>query len=81
MHEGHEPDALGDLRNADVPAGEDLAGIHCAAFEADPATPDDGDRVVKRIGELLKQRSLKLSGVFAVSAVLHSILSRSLRTQ
>jgi hypothetical protein len=41
VHEGHEPDAFGDLRDADVLAGEDAAEIHFSAFEADPATAGD----------------------------------------
>jgi hypothetical protein len=41
--------------NADVLAGEDMAEIDFAAFEADPATPGNGDRVaVEGVGELIK---------------------------
>jgi|RhiMetdeSRZDD1v2_1073273.scaffolds.fasta_scaffold1830369_1 hypothetical protein len=50
-----EPDPLGHLGDADALAGEDVAEIDFAAFEADAATPGDGDRVVvKGVGELIE---------------------------
>jgi hypothetical protein len=48
-------DALGDLGDADVLAGEDAPEIHFSVLEADLATAGDGEGVVvKGIGELLK---------------------------
>jgi len=50
-----EPAPLGRLHDTDVLAGEDVAEIHFSAFEADPATPGDGDHVVmKGVGKLIK---------------------------
>ena len=37
VHEGDEPDALADLRHADVLSGKDVAEIDLPAVEADPA--------------------------------------------
>jgi hypothetical protein len=37
VHEGDEPNALADLRHADVLPGEDVAQIHLPSLEANPA--------------------------------------------
>ena len=52
VHEGHEPDPLRDLRDADVLVGEDTAEIDFAAFEAD--RPHRVTVIVKKVGELIK---------------------------
>ena len=50
LHEGHQPDALADLRDADVLPGKDVAEIHLLPFEANPAAVGHGDRlIVKRV--------------------------------
>jgi len=55
VHEGDEPDALADLRHADVLAGEDVAEIHLPPFKANPATLRDGEGcVVEGVGELFE---------------------------
>ena len=53
MHEGDEPDALADLRDADALAREDMTEVDLPAAEADPA-------VVKGIRQLLPYLSLGL---------------------
>ncbi|PYR34296.1 MAG: hypothetical protein DMF89_16055 [Acidobacteria bacterium] len=49
LHEGDEPDALADLRHADVLAGEDVAEVDLASPEADAATraPAKACRIVR----------------------------------
>ena len=54
MHEGDEPNALADLRHADVLPGEDVAQIHLPSLEANPAALGDGEGpIVERVRELL----------------------------
>ena len=53
MHEADEPDALVDLFDADVLAGEDRAEVDLAPVEADaPAVGHGNGVVVQRVGEL-----------------------------
>ena len=52
VHEGHEPDALADLRDPYLLPGEDLADIDLPRLPADPAAVGDHDR---RIGEGIGQ--------------------------
>ena len=53
MHEGHEPDALVDLLDADVLPGENGAEVDLAPTEADATSVGDGDgAIVQRVSEL-----------------------------
>ena len=44
VHDADEPDLVGDLFDADVLTGKDLAEIDLAATDADPSGARDGDR-------------------------------------
>ena len=53
VHEADEPDFVGDLFDADVLAGEDLAEIDLAATDADAPAARNGDgAIVEGILEL-----------------------------
>ena len=53
VHEGHQPDFIGDFLDADVLTGKDRAEVDLAAAEADAAALGDGDRaIVQRVLEL-----------------------------
>ena len=55
LHEGDEPDALADLRDADVLAGKHVTEIDLPAMEADAAAVGHGERrVVERIAQVLE---------------------------
>ena len=54
MHEGDEPDALADLRDADFLSGKDVTQVDLLGLEADPAAVGHESRVVvKRIRQVL----------------------------
>jgi hypothetical protein len=43
LHEGDEPNALADLRDADILAGEGVAQIHLSPVEANPSAMRHGE--------------------------------------
>ena len=54
MHEGHEPDLLADLLDADALSREDHTEIDLATTDAEPPTARDRDRdrpIVERVFE------------------------------
>ena len=46
MHEGHEPDSLGDLRDADRLAGKSMAQVDLAPAQADATAARDRDGAI-----------------------------------
>jgi len=55
LHEGDEPDALADLRQADILPGKHRTEIYLLSAKADAAAVRHGDRlIVKRVGQVFK---------------------------
>jgi hypothetical protein len=53
VHEGHDPDLLGDLFDPDLLSGEHMAEIDLSFTDANPATASDrGGSIVKWIFQL-----------------------------